>query len=216
MPQSKTTIVRVPEGSVLPDEVIAKVALAAKGCKLVAFPTDTVYGLGSTGLIKAASRRIYQIKQRSNLKPLPVLVHSAAAAARWVEMTPAGEILARKYWPGALTLVLRPTQEGRLLTFPEYQTLAIRVPNHPLLLKLIEASGVPWAATSAHISGSPSLLDGAAVIRQFEGVVDYIIDAGATPGVESTLVDASGTPARVLREGAVPGRAVLEALKQAA
>ena len=216
MPQSKTTIVRVPSGAALPDEVIAKVAQAAKGCKIIAFPTDTVYGLGSTGLIKAAARRIYQIKQRSNLKPLPILVHSKAAAAKWVEMTPAAELLASRFWPGGLTLVLRPTQEGRLLTFPEYQTLAIRVPNHPLLLKLIEASGVPWVATSANISGSPSLHDGEAVIKQFDGVVDVIIDAGSAAGAESTIVDASGTPARVMREGALSSRVILEALKLAA
>jgi L-threonylcarbamoyladenylate synthase len=209
----KTTIVRVPPGAELPEDALKKIASAAKGCKIIAFPTDTVYGLGSTGLVKAASRRIYQIKQRSNLKPLPILVHSTAAAARWVQMTPAADLLSNKFWPGGLTLVLRPTQEGRLLTFPEYQTLAIRVPNHPLLLKLIETSGVPWVSTSANISGSPALTDGPPVIAQFEGIVDTIIDAGPAGGVESTIVDATGTPVRVLREGTLSTQRVLEALK---
>jgi L-threonylcarbamoyladenylate synthase len=216
MPQTKTTVVRVPAGAVLPDEVVSKIAEAAKACKIIAFPTDTVYGLGSTGLIKAAARRIYQIKQRSSLKPLPILVHSAKAASRWVEFTPSAEALARRFWPGALTLILRPTAEGRLLTFPEYQTLAIRTPGHPLLLKIIEASDIPWASTSANISGAASLLDGEEVVRQFEGLVDVIIDAGRLGGLESTIVDASSAPVRVLREAAVPARAVLEALKQAA
>lgn len=209
----KTTIVRVPAGAQLPDDAVQKIAQAAKACKIIAFPTDTVYGLGSTGLVKAASRRIYQIKQRSNLKPLPILVHSKAAAARWVQMTPAAELLANKFWPGGLTLVLRPTQEGRLLTFPEYQTLAIRVPNHPLLLKLIETSGVPWVSTSANISGSPALTDGPAVISLFEGIVDTIIDAGPSGGVESSIVDATGLPVRVTREGSLPAQRILEALK---
>ena len=216
MSQSKTVIVRVPDGASLPAEALAKIAAAAKACKIIAFPTDTVYGLGSTALIKAASRRIYQIKQRPNIKPLPILVHSKAAAARWVEMTPAAEALAKKFWPGGLTLVLRPTAEGRLLTFPEYQTLAIRVPNHPLLLRLIEASGVPWVATSANISGTPSLQDGAAVLSQFDGVVDYVIDAGKAGGAESSIVDASSTPVRVLREGSLPAKVLLEAVNQTA
>ncbi len=211
----KTTVIKVREDGGLSDEEISKIAAAAKGCKIIAFPTDTVYGLGSTGLIKAASRRIYQIKQRSMMKPLPVLVHSQAAALRWVEMTPHGETLAKKFWPGGLTLVLKPTQEGRLLTFPEYQTLAIRVPSHPLLLKLIEASGVPWVSTSANISDSPSLLDGLSVTKQFEGLVDFIIDGGAAGGVESTIVDVSHPEARVMREGALSNDAIQEALRAA-
>ncbi|MBI3553827.1 MAG: threonylcarbamoyl-AMP synthase [Elusimicrobia bacterium] len=211
----KTAVVRAgPDGSITAEELKA-VAAAAKSCKIIAFPTDTVYGLGSTGLVKAASRRIYQIKQRSNLKPLPILVHSREAALRWVEMTPAAELLARKFWPGGLTLVLKPTQEGRLLTFPEYQTLAIRVPDHPLLLKLIEASGVPWVSTSANLSGSPSLKDGTEVARAFDGLVDFVVDAGPAGGLESSIADATGTPVRVLREGALSARQIQEALKAA-
>jgi L-threonylcarbamoyladenylate synthase len=212
---SKTVVVKADGGS-LADAEIARLGQAAKGCKIIAFPTDTVYGLGSTALIKAASRRIYQIKQRPSTKPLPVLVHSLDAARRWVQMTPAAEALAAKFWPGGLTLVLRHTEEGRMLTFPEYQTLAIRVPNHPLLLKLIAASGVPWASTSANISDSPTLTDGAAVAAQFDGLVDFVVDAGPSTGRESTIVDASTAPARVTREGAIASAAVAEALKAAA
>lgn len=207
-------IIKLAPGEALPPETLTRVAAAAKGCKLIAFPTDTVYGIGSTGLIKAAARRIYQVKQRSMLKPLPILIHSVAAAKKWVEWTPAAELLAARFWPGALTLVLRPTPEGRLLTFAEYQTLAIRVPAHPLLLGILEASGVPWVSTSANVSGSPALNDGAEVSRRFEGLVDYVIDAGSTPGVESSLVDASASPIRIMREGMIKSDDILEALKQ--
>ncbi|MEK7858946.1 MAG: L-threonylcarbamoyladenylate synthase [Elusimicrobiota bacterium] len=208
-------IIKVAPGDALPPETLQRVAAAAKGCKIICFPTDTVYGLGSTGLIKAAARRIYQIKDRSTLKPLPILVCSTAEARKWAEWTPAAELLARAFWPGPLTLVLRPTADGRLLTFAEYQTIAIRVPGLPLLSALLQASGVPWVSTSANTAGKPALTEGAAVTEQFKDQVDFIIDAGSCPGgVESTLVDASGEPVRIVREGAVPSAAILAALKQ--
>ncbi len=214
MIKANTQVVILAQGEELPADVVAKIAAAAKSCKIIAFPTDTVYGLGSTGLIKAAARRIYQIKGRPTLKPLPILVQSADAAKRWVEWTPAAELLARNFWPGALTLILKPTQEGRLLTFAEYQTVAIRVPKHPALQRLIEASGVPWVSTSANTSGSPALTEGSAVVRQFTGLVDYIVDAGPAAGVESTIVDATRLPVRIIREGMISADAVMEALKQ--
>jgi L-threonylcarbamoyladenylate synthase len=210
MIQAKTEVLKFP----LSPEDEKRVAAAAKSCKIVAFPTDTVYGLGSTGLIKAASRRIYQIKGRPTLKPLPILVHEPAAAKRWVDWTPAAELLARKFWPGALTLILKPTEEGRLLTFAEYQTVAIRVPDLKPLQSLIAASGVPWVSTSANMSSTPALTEGEPVIKTFTGLVDFIIDGGAAPGVESTIVDATALPVRVVREGMIPTANILEALKQ--
>ena len=209
-------IIRLKAGELPPPETLAELAQAAKSCKILAFPTDTVYGLGSTALIKAAGRRIYQIKGRPSAKPLPSFVKSAEAAKRWVEWTPLADALAKKFWPGMLTLVLRPTKEGRLLTFGEYQTVAVRVPNHPLLLKLLELSDVPWAQTSANVSGSPALTDGEAVAEQFKDLVDYVVAVGAAPGAESTVVDATEAAPRILREGAISAAAVREAAGQAA
>lgn len=197
-----TQIIKTGNGT-LTDEQVKTLACAAKSCKIVAFPTDTVYCLGSTGLIKAASRRIFQIKERSSIKPLPVFVHSAEAAKKWAEWTPLAEGLAKRFWPGPLTLVLKHTAEGQLLTFPEYKTIAVSVPNHAALLKVLEASGVPWAQSSANRSGQPPLADGAAVTSAFSGAVDFIVDGGRAPGVESTIVDASGPAPRVIREGAI-------------
>lgn len=204
-------IIKLENGASLSDEQVKQVAAAVKGCKILAFPTDTVYGLGSTGLVKAAARRMYQIKERPNLKPFPIFVHSAEAAKKWAEWTPGAEALAKKFWPGSVTLVMRPTAEGRLLTFGEYQTVAFRVPNHPVLLKLLEASGVPWVQTSANRSGQPSLVDGAEVVKSFDGIADVIIDAGKAPGIESTIVDVTGAVPRVMREGAVKAADILAA-----
>lgn len=198
-----TEIIRLSPGESLPEASIQRLAKAAAGCKLLVFPTDTVYGLGSTAVIKAATRRIYQVKERPSVKPLPVLLSDVSDVERWAQWTPASRALADKFWPGALTLVLRPTEEGRLLTFAEYPTVALRVPANPLARALIKASGVPWVVTSANISDQPAIADGESAVRQFDGKVDFIVDQGAAPGLESTVVDASSGAVRVLREGAI-------------
>ncbi len=209
-----TEILHLAERAPLPADALRKAAEGARGCKVVAFPTDTVYGIGSTGLIKAAARRIYQIKERPNHKPLPIMVWSVAEAQRWVQWTPAAETLAKRFWPGALTLVLKPTEQGRILTFAEYSTIAIRIPNHPVALRLLEQSGVPWAVTSANKTGELALSDGASVAKEFNGLVDFIIDGGKVSGIESTLVDATQPQVRLLREGSISRSTIFEALGQ--
>jgi L-threonylcarbamoyladenylate synthase len=199
-----TRVIRLEPGTPLSEPDLREIAEAARGARLVAFPTDTVYGLGTTGLIRAAARRIYEVKRRDSMKPLPILVHSTEEARRWGCWTPAAEALAERFWPGPLTLVLRPTKEGRTLTLAEFPTVAFRVPDHPLLLSLLRASGVPWASSSANRSGMPELCDGEGVAAEFDGAVDYIIASGRSGGRASTVVDASGAKARVLREGALP------------
>lgn len=211
-----TEIMRLGPGEGLSEAGLQKVAKAAAGCKIVVFPTDTVYGLGSTALIKAATRRIYQIKARSSLKPLPVLLPAISDVGRWAQWTPQAEVLADKFWPGALTLVLRPTAEGRLLTFAEYPTLAVRVPAHPVAAALLKVSGVPWVVTSANISGEPAIIDGEAAIRQFDDRVDFIVTQGRVSGAESTVVDATAPAVRVLREGAISRAQIEEAASAAA
>ena len=131
------------DAGILPPELAAKAGAAGKGTKLVAFPTESSYAVGSTGLIKSATRRVLQVKERSTLKPLAVMVHSTEAAKQWVEWTPLAEALAAKFWPGPLLLLLKPTLQGRLLTFPEYPTVAIRVPANPAARAMIEASDIP-------------------------------------------------------------------------
>jgi len=205
-------VVRLEPGCAPPEEALLAIAEDVSQAKVAAFPTDTVYGLGTTALIKAAVRRIYEIKRRDSLKPLPILVHSVEAVRRWACWTPAAEALAGRFWPGPLTIALRPTKEGRLLAFAEYPTVAFRVPNHPLLLRLIAASGVPWASTSANRSGMPELTDGELVAAEFAAEVDYVLAAGRTAGGISTVVDASGESVRVLREGSISSRRIEESV----
>lgn len=179
----------------------AKAGAAAKACKIVAFPTESGYALGSTGLIKAATRRLLQVKERSTLKPLPVLVASVEEAKKWVEWTPLAERLSKELWPGPAALLLKPTAQGRLLTFPEYPTIAVRVASHPAAAAIVAASGVPWAFTSANKSGTPALADFASVAAGIGAEADLLVDGGAIPAGEMTVVDASGETPRVVRQG---------------
>ncbi|MCX5788498.1 MAG: L-threonylcarbamoyladenylate synthase [Elusimicrobia bacterium] len=205
-------VITLQPGQTLSETDAAAVAAAALQAKAIVFPTDTVYGIGSTGLIKAAVRRLYELKARDAMKPLPILIDSAEAAKRWVEWTPAAEALASRFWPGPLTLVLKPTKEGRLLTFPEFPTLAIRVPAHPVALQILRAAAGPLAVTSANRSGEPAISSGAQAARAFGDAAEFVVDAGEAGGQESTLVDATGVPVRVLREGALSRQRILEAV----
>ncbi len=189
---------------------LGEAARAAAAGRLVVFPTDTVYGVGTNGLLPEAVERIYAAKGRDARKPLPILIKSAVEARRWVTFTPAAEALARAFWPGPLTLVLRPTEEGLRLVLPGFKTLAVRVPAHETSLALLAASGVPWATTSANRSGEPAAADAAAASAALGDAVDWVVDAGRCGGMESSVVDATGDVVRVLREGAL-SRSRLEA-----
>lgn len=196
----------------LSPESAAKAGAAGKATKLVAFPTESSYAVGSTGLIKSATRRVLQVKERSTLKPLAVMVHSTDAAKTWVEWTPLAETLAAKFWPGPLLLLLKPTAQGRLLTFPEYPTVAIRVPANEAARAMIAASGVPWVYTSANKSGKPAKLTAAEVSAEFGAEVDAIIDGGAVPAGDPTIVDATGEKPRVTKVGLITAEAVMGAV----
>jgi L-threonylcarbamoyladenylate synthase len=193
----------------LSDSDVVKAGAAGKATKLVAFPTESSYALGSTGLIKAATRRVLQVKERSTLKPLAVMVHSIEAAKLWVEWTPLAEKLSAKFWPGPLLLLLKPTAQGRLLTFPEYPTVAIRVPSHPAARAMIEASGVPWIYTSANKSGKPAKLGPGEVSAELGPEIDVLIDGGPVPAGDPTLVDATGERPRVTKVGLISAEAIM-------
>lgn len=198
-----------PDGALTPADAAAVAAAAAAG-ELVVFPTDTVYGVGTSALAPGAFERVYAAKGRDPRKALPVLVESLGSARRWAAFSPAAEALARRFWPGALTLVLKPSAEGRRLLSPGAATVALRVPDHAALRALIAASGAPWASTSANRAGEPAATEADAAGAPFTATAAWVVDGGRSGGTQSSVVDATGPVPVVLREGALT-RAALEA-----
>lgn len=204
-------LIKLRPGELPSREALHRAVEAARRGEIVAFPTDTVYGLGTSALSREGIARICRIKGRTPEKPLPLLVVSTEAAGRWAEWTPSARSLAREFWPGGLTMVLKASPMGRDLANVRDGTVAVRVPDHPVALALLESSDFPWAQTSANGSGEPPLSDGAAVARRFGDELAFAIDSGPASGRASTVVDATAERVRTLREGQVPTAAIMAA-----
>ncbi len=186
-------------------ELIQKGVATLKGGGLVAYPTDTVYGLGASMLIPEAVLRIYEVKRRPRDMALPLLLADVSQMDEvTVAIPPLARFLAEKFLPGALTLVLYKAESVSDVITAGSPKVAVRVPNHPVPLALISGLGTPITGTSANLSGKPSPLTAGEVASQIGGNVDLIIDCGRVPGgVESTVVDVTGNAPVILREGAI-------------
>ena len=186
-------------------EALAEAAEALRAGALVAFPTETVYGLGADARSAPAVGRIFTAKSRPDDNPLIVHIESLAAAetvAAWVP--PLARQLAGRWWPGPLTLVLEADPSMPAETTGGLSTVAVRVPAHPVALALLRTVEIPVAAPSANRSGRPSPTTAQHVLDDLGDTVDLVIDGGeCSVGVESTVVDARGEQPIVLREGAV-------------
>lgn len=181
---------------------------------IVAFPTETVYGLGADARNDRAVARIFEAKGRPRFNPLIVHVADARAARDLVEWSDAADMLASAFWPGPLTLVL-PLREGAALSAlvtAELPTLAVRVPAHPVAQGLLAAFGGPLAAPSANPSGRISPTSAAHVLSGLGGRIEAVVDGGACGvGVESTIVGLVGKPT-LLRPGGLPAEPLEAAL----
>ena len=172
---------------------------------IVAFPTDTVYGLGACADIDQAVERIYQIKERPRNMALPLLLDDISQISEVAHPVPQiAWLLARSFLPGALTLVLHKSASVPDIIAAGGETVAVRVPNHPVPRRLVEGVEAPIVGTSANLSGKPSALTADEVYSQFGDRIDLVIDGGRCPGgKESTIVDVTGETPVVLREGAI-------------
>ncbi|NMB45254.1 MAG: threonylcarbamoyl-AMP synthase [Firmicutes bacterium] len=172
---------------------------------LVAFPTETVYGLGANGLDAGAVAHIFTAKGRPADNPLILHIAAMETIHQIVAEVPALALrLAQTFWPGPLTLVLPKAAEVPAVTTGGLDTVAVRMPSHPVALALIEAAGVPVAAPSANQSGRPSPTEAAHVIADLLGRVDIILDGGPTGiGVESTVLDCTQVRPVILRPGGI-------------
>lgn len=178
---------------------------------LVAFPTDTVYGLGAQAFHRGALQRLYQVKGRGADKAIPVLLPDADAVLQVALRLSAPALrLAERFWPGPLTLVVprRPDLPDEISPGP---TVGVRVPGHPIALALLAEAG-PMAVTSANRSGGADSRTAADVLAALPDGVDVLLDGGQTPGgVPSTVVDCTGRLPVILRDGPISGQAILAA-----
>jgi L-threonylcarbamoyladenylate synthase len=168
---------------------------ALRGGRLVAFPTETVYGLGGDASSEAAVARIFEAKGRPTFNPLIVHVPLAAEVDALAVMDERAALLGERFWPGPLTLVLprRPAARLSRLVSAGLPSVAVRVPGHPVARRLLLEAGVPVAAPSANRSGGLSPTRAAHVAASLGDRVDLIVDGGAAPlGLESTVVDLTG------------------------
>ncbi len=170
----------------------------------MAFPTDTVYGLGTSMGCDAALERVYQVKQRPRSLALPLLLADVSDLTRVAHPVP--ELawqLAERFWPGALTLVL-PKAAAVPYLVSATSSVAVRLPDHPVPRDLARGLGLPITGTSANLSGLPSPITAQEVVRQLASGVDLVIDGGpCQAGIESTIVDLSSDVPLLLREGAI-------------
>lgn len=188
------------------DAEIARAASELTSGRLVAFPTETVYGLGADATNGRAVAQIFEAKGRPRFNPLIVHVADQAAAERIGQFTSRARRLAEAFWPGPLTLVLPRRSEAGIsdLVTAGLDTIAVRVPSHPVARALLAAAGIPVAAPSANVSGHVSPTTAEHVDADLGDKVALILNAGPTEhGLESTIVDATGDRIVMLRPGAV-------------
>jgi len=181
-------------------------AATLKVGNLVAFPTETVYGIAANALNKKALERLYKIKNRPKDKPFSVLVAQEDQVWDFCHDIPVSAYkLMHKFWPGPLTLILKSVSQGKI---------GLRMPDNQVALAIATQSGVPLACPSANISGKPAPANFEDAIKDLDGLVDLAIDAGAAKvGRESTVVDLSVEPAQIVRSGAIQDEEVMAVIK---
>jgi len=195
---------------------IERAAQILKDGGLVAFPTDTVYGVGAHGFSSEAIERLYIAKERPREKAIPLLI--ARREDLFLVSRDVPEIawrLIERFWPGGLTLVLPKAPGLPDVLCVSGDSVAVRMPDHPIALALIEAAGVPLATTSANISGHPSPVMAEEVQQELGGRIELILDGGRCPGgISSTVLDLTMEPPTILRLGPVSREEIEELLSR--
>ena len=195
-------------------EKLSEAAKLIAAGELVAVPTETVYGLAGNGLDAAAVEKIYEVKGRPEVKPVSLMVPGAAAMTKYCECVPKqAKYLAEKFWPGPLTIVLRAKAAVPEIVRAGGATVALRCPDHPMTLELLKKAKLPLAAPSANPSGAESPKTARQVMDYFDGKIAAVIDGGQCGiGTESTIIDMSAAPYKILRRGALPEESIRSAL----
>lgn len=203
----QTVVLSTGDAAAIP---VALQVLKAGG--LVAFPTDTVYGLAADLFNPQAIDRIFEAKDRDMSKAVAVLLATIEQLEQVAQgISPQASKLAARFWPGALTLVLA-RKAGLPDNLSALPTIGVRMPDHAFARRLLTAAG-PLATTSANRSGMPDATNAGQVLAQLDGRVDLVLDGGDSPGgVPSTVVDCTGADIRILRQGAIPAEEIFRLL----
>ncbi|MFA6320913.1 MAG: L-threonylcarbamoyladenylate synthase [Candidatus Omnitrophota bacterium] len=200
----KTVLLKVdPED---PDvKAISKAAEVLRSGGLVAFPTETVYGLGANAMNEKAVERLCAVKARPQGKPFTVHIENIGSIEKaGCEITKEAHSLIKKYWPGPLTIILKCKNGGKT---------GFRMPDNVVALRLIKEAGVPVLAPSANVSGETPPTKAEDVLRQLDGKIDILLDSGKVKvGIESTVLDMTVTPPAVLRRGAIEEKDLLRVM----
>lgn len=200
----KTEILKI-DNNKIDENKIKKVAKVLKAGGLVAFPTETVYGLGANGLNEKAVSKIFKVKGRPSDNPM--ILHVAEIEQVYdlaLEVPQIAKDCMEVFWPGPLTIIFKRKKHIPNIITAGLETVAIRMPSHKIAHEIIKESGIPIAAPSANISGKPSPTSGKHVIKDLNGAVEIIVEGGKTDvGIESTVLDITVDPPTILRPGGV-------------
>ena len=190
------------------DNLSQNISTAAKilqNSGLVAFPTETLYGLGADATNDDAVISVYKAKKRPIDKPLMVLIENIEEAANYVIINDYASVLANHFWPGPITLIFKQRRDSPLSHHlsPKGSTIALRVPGNRIARQLIKATGSPLTGPSANVTGFTPPKKAQEVLESLDGRIDAILDGGECPGHESTLIDISNVKPRILRQGII-------------
>ena len=192
---------------------IEQAAFLIQQGQLVCFPTDTVYGIGAAASNEEAIRRLYAVKGRTPDKPLPLLIAHPGDVRHYAEVSPIAKSLITRFWPGALTIVMRKVDGFRSAALARKPSVALRVPAHDVPREIAQMLGEPLTGTSANRSGSRPPLSASEVAFSLGDMVSLVLDGGrAEGGIESTVVDVTGTAPVIVREGVVSQEDLAKAL----
>lgn len=204
------------ETKIITEKNLNEAAKMIAAGELVAVPTETVYGLACSGLDAQAVEQVYEVKGRPEVKPLALMLHKGAAVTKYCSAVPKqARVLMDKFWPGPLTIVLNSKDIVPDIVRAVGKTVALRCPDHPLTQALLKKAKLPFAAPSANPSGEKSPVTAQEVLGYFDGKISAVVDGGECGlGTESTIIDMSCAPYKILRRGALPEEEISSALAE--
>ena len=211
-----TTIIKIDPGKPEPEKIDEAVAILKNG-GAIGFPTETFYGLGADARNEAAVAKIFDVKGRDFNNPILVVIGEPGDIDLFAQDIPAqARALMKRFWPGPVTILFRASAAVSPKLTAGSGKIGIRLTSHPIAREIARKLGGPLTATSANLSGATECSSAAEVLAQLEGKIDGIVDGGITPGGKgSTIVDATISPVKVLREGVIPAGLIQDTLSTA-